>query len=161
MVKANQVWCSDITYIKMHKGFVYLTVVMDWFSRYVISWKVSITLEADFCIEALQEALATGQPEIFNSDQGSQYTSPKFTEHLLNRDVRISMAGKGRCFDNIFVERLWRSVKQEEVYIKDYYIVRDAVKGLGDYFDLYNTERPHQALGYKTPKEIYLNSLKD
>ncbi len=157
--RANHVWATDITYIKMRKGFVYLTVIMDWFSRYVISWKISITMEVDFCIEALQLALETGQPEIFNSDQGSQYTSPKFTEQLISRGILISMAGRGRCYDNIFVERLWRSVKNEEVYIKDYANVKDVIDGLRNYFKIYNTERPHQSLNYKTPEKVYLESI--
>ena len=157
--RANHVWATDITYIKMRKGFVYLTVIMDWFSRYVISWKISITMEVDFCIEALQLALETGQPEIFNNDQGSQYTSPKFTEQLISRGILISMAGRGRCYDNIFVERLWRYVKNEEVYIKDYANVKDVIDGLRNYFKIYNTERPHQSLNYKTPEKVYLESI--
>jgi len=152
--RPNFVWCSDITYVRMKGGFIYLTVVMDWYSRYVISWEISNTLEVYFCIDALQKALASGQPKIFNSDQGSQYTSPQFTDILHSREVRISMAGKGRCFDNIFVERLWRSFKYEEVYTKDYETVPEAIAEIGKYFRRYNTERLHQSLGYRTLQEV-------
>jgi len=152
-----QVWCSDITYIRMKGGFIYLTVVMDWYSRYVISWEISISLEIYFCIQVLEKALLDDQPVIFNTDQGSQYTSPQFTEILHNRNIQISMAGKGRCFDNIFVERLWRSVKYEEVYIKDYQNVPEAICEIGKYFQRYNTLRPHQSLGYKTPEEVHFS----
>ncbi len=149
------VWASDITYIRMRRGFVYLVAVMDWYSRFVLSWRVSISMEVDFCIEALLEALSLSQPEIFNSDQGSQYTSGKFTGILVQKGIQISMDGKGRCFDNIFVERLWRSVKWEEIYLKDYENVRECERELKRYFDFYNYERPHQSLGYKTPYEVY------
>ena len=151
----DHVWATDITYIRMKRGFIYLTAVMDWFSRYVISWRVSITLEVDFCINALERALLQGCPVIFNSDQGSQFTSPKFTGVLLGRKIKISMDGRGRCFDNIFVERLWRSVKYEEVYLNNYETVPEAVKGLDRYFLFYNEDRPHQSLDYKTPGEVY------
>ena len=149
------VWASDITYIRMKRGFVYLVAVMDWYSRFVISWRISISMEVDFCIEALSEALSISQPEIFNSDQGAQYTSGKFTGILAQEGIQISMDGKGRCFDNIFVESLWRSVKWEEVYLKDYENVRECAGELKRYFDFYNYERPHQSLGYKTPYEVY------
>jgi len=153
--RPNQVFCSDITYIPMRKGFIYLTAVMDWASRYVLSWKVSLTLDAVFCVEALEEALSTAVPEIFNTDQGSQFTSKDFTSVLKKNNVAISMDGKGRVFDNIFIERLWRTVKWEEVYLKDYANVLEAIRGLGDFFRRYNEERPHSALGYRTPSEVY------
>lgn len=153
--RPDQVWCSDVTYIRLVQGFVYLVCIMDWYSRYVLVWRLSNTLEASFCIEALEEALSKGRPEIFNTDQGVQFTAAGFTSLLQGAEVRISMDGRGRCFDNIMVERLWRSVKYEEVYLKDYQQVRDAVLGLGDYFAFYNLERPHQSLGYRTPYEAY------
>ncbi len=152
----DQVWASDITYIRMHKGFIYLTVIMDWYSRYVLSWAVSITMDAHLCMEALERALRQGRPMIFNSDQGSQFTSEQFRHLLQEAQVRISMDGKGRAFDNIFVERLWRSVKYEEVYLKDYRDVPSCVAGLKQYFRFYNEQRPHQALGYRTPGQVYL-----
>ena len=153
--RPNQVFCSDITYIPMRKGFIYLTAVMDWASRCVLSWKVSLTLDAAFCVEALEDALAVGMPEIFNTDQGSQFTSKDFTDVLKNNNVAISMDGKGRVFDNIFIERLWRTVKWEEVYLKDYANVGQAIRGLRDFFRRYNEERPHSALGGMTPSEVY------
>lgn len=153
--RVNHVWSTDITYIPMRKGFIYLTAIMDWYSRYVVSWEVSVTLEKEFCISALARALSTAEPEIFNSDQGAQFTSPAFYQTLLDRGITVSMDGRGRFFDNIFIERLWRSVKQEEVYLKGYADVPDAVSELGRYFDFYNNERHHQALGYKKPVEIY------
>lgn len=153
--RPDQVWCSDVTYIRLVRGFVYLVAVMDWYSRYVLAWRLSNTLDASFCIEALEEALSKGQPEIFNTDQGVQFTSAGFTSLLEHAQVRISMDGRGRCFDNIMVERLWRSVKYEEVYLKDYQQVRDATRGLGDYFPFYNLERGHQSLDYRTPYEVY------
>jgi putative transposase len=156
--RPNQVWAADITYIRLWRGFVYLVAVMDWYSRYVLSWSLSTTLDSWFCVEALRRALAVGRPEIFNSDQGSQFTSEAFTGMLQDAGVAISMDGRGRAFDNIFVERLWRSVKYEEVYIKDYGVVDEARRGLSDYFALYNTERLHQSLGYKTPAEVYFGS---
>lgn len=155
--KANQVWSTDITYIRMNKGFIYLVAIMDWFSRYVLAWSVSITMEVYFCMEALETALRIGQPEIFNSDQGSQFTSKDFTEKLLQNNIKISMDGKGRVFDNIFVERLWRTVKYEEVYLKEYNDVYGAVKSIGNYFKFYNHERPHQKLDYKTPYEVHFD----
>ncbi len=144
-----------MTYIRLVEGFVYLVAIMDWYSRFVLSWRLSNTLDASFCVEALKEALSWRQPEIFNTDQGVQFTSSGFTSVLADAQVRISMDGRGRCFDNIMVERLWRSVKYEEVYLKDYQQVRDAVYGLGAYFPFYNTERPHQSLDYRTPYEVY------
>lgn len=153
--RPDQVWSTDITYIRMEKGFVYLAAVIDWHSRYVLSWSVSISLEAEFCIEALKAALAKGKPEIFNTDQGSQFTSEGFTGCLLREDIQISMDGKGRALDNVFVERLWRAVKYEEVYLRDYQTVKEAKNGLARYFEFYNNERPHQALGYRTPREVY------
>lgn len=151
----NQVWSTDITYIKLKKGFIYLVAVMDWYSRYVLSWKISISLEADFCIKALEEALNYGKPEIFNTDQGSQFTSNDFISVLVKNRIKISMDGKGRALDNIFVERLWRTVKYEEVYLKDYETVIEAVENISKYFDFYNNERIHQSLDYETPAEIH------
>jgi putative transposase len=154
--KPNQVWATDITYIPMKYGFLYLVVVMDWISRYVLSWKLSNTLEAGFCCETLQEALLQYEkPDIHNSDQGSQYTSQEYTKILMVHNIQISMDGRGRYMDNIFVERLWRSVKYEEVYLKAYETVAEAKRQIGAYFKFYNEERPHSSLGYKTPKEIY------
>lgn len=155
IVRPNQVWSTDITYIRMSRGFIYLTAVMDWYSRYVLSWRLSNSLETEFCLEALAEALERARPEIFNTDQGSQFTSEKYTQVLLDGDIAISMDGKGRALDNVFVERLWRSVKYEEVYIKNYENVSDAYCNLENYFTYYNTQRLHQALGYKRPIEVY------
>jgi putative transposase len=155
ITRVNQVWSTDITYIRMAEGFVYLVAVMDWFSRFVLSWALSLTMEVDFCLDALARALRRGRPEIFNSDQGSQFTSEKFTGILAQRSVAISMDGRGRCLDNIFIERLWRSLKYEEVYLRDYRLVREAQKGIGDWFRFYNHERLHQSLGYQTPATIY------
>ncbi len=151
----DQVWSSDITYIRMKRGFVYLVAVIDWRSRYVLSSEVSNTLDKEFCVSALKDALAVSKPEIFNTDQGAQFTSDEFTGCLAENGIAISMDGKGRAFDNIFVERLWRSVKYEEVYLREYENVRDAVRGLRQYFRFYNMERPHQALNYRTPHEVY------
>ena len=151
----NQVWMADITYIPMARGFLYLVAIMDWYSRYVLAWRLSNTLDADFCVDGLEEALRQGKPEIFNTDQGSQFTSEAFTSMLLEHGIRISMDGKGRYMDNIFVERLWRSVKYEEVYLKAYQNVPEARAGIGAYLRFYNHERPHQALGYQTPQEIF------
>ena len=155
--ECNQVWSTDITYIRLHRGFCYLVAVLDWFSRYVLSWEVATSLEASFCLEALDRALArgSGKPRIFNSDQGVQFTSTDFTGRLLAHSISISMDGRGRALDNVFVERLWRSVKQEEVYIRDYQSVGEAAKGLGDYFDFYNYRRLHQSLSYRTPGAVY------
>lgn len=154
--RVNQVWSTDITYIRMQQGFVYLVAVMDWFSRYIVSWRLSLTMELDFCVEALRCALRRGRPEIFNSDQGSQFTSEKFTGELAAREIAISMDGRGRCMDNIFIERLWRSLKYEEVYLKDYESVTEARAGIEKYFRFYNQERPHQSLQYQTPASIWL-----
>ena len=154
--RVNQVWSTDITYIRMAQGFVYLVGVMDWFSRYVLSWSLSLTMEIEFCVEALRSALRRGRPEIFNSDQGSQFTSEKFTGELAAREIAISMDGRGRCMDNIFIERLWRSLKYEEVYLKDYASVNEARAGIRKYFHFYNQERLHQSLGYRTPAAIWL-----
>lgn len=151
----NHVWATDITYIRLQYGFVYLAAVIDWFSRYVLSWKLSLTLETDFCVQALGEALTVAQPEIFNTDQGSQFTSDQFTGALKEREIQISMDGVGRCLDNVFVERLWRSVKYEEVYLKDYRSVWEAEDGLGAYFEFFNFHRPHQGLGWRCPGEVY------
>jgi putative transposase len=154
--RVNQVWSTDITYIRMAQGFVYLVAVMDWFSRYVLSWRLSLTMELDFCVEALKCALRRGRPEIFNSDQGSQFTSEKFTGELTARQIAISMDGRGRCMDNIFIERLWRSLKYEEVYLKDYESVNAARAGIERYIRFYNQERLHQSLQYRTPATIWL-----
>jgi putative transposase len=151
----DQVWSSDITYIRMKKGFIYLAAVMDWHSRHVLSWSVSNTMDVHFCIEALNKALVKGTPEIFNTDQGSQFTSDAFTSILVKNSIQISMDSRGRVFDNIFIERLWRSLKYEEVYLKEYETVKEAVRGISRYFDFYNNERPHQSLGYRTPAEEY------
>lgn len=153
--RPDQVWATDITYIRLKQGFIYLTVIMDWFSRYVLSWAVSITLEVDFCIEALEKALSRSKPDIFNSDQGSQFTSRSFTSVLEAQGIKISMDGRGRAFDNIFVERLWRTVKYEEVYLHEYTTVKEAMANLGAYFTFYNEERPHQSLGYHVPGQVY------
>lgn len=153
--RPDLVWCSDITYIRLFHGFVYLVAIMDWFSRYVLAWALSTTLDASFCVHALKMALALGKPAIFNTDQGSQFTSADFTTPLKEAGIRISMDGRGRVFDNIFIERLWRSVKYEEVYVHDYRSVSEARYRLSEYFHLYNQERLHQALGYRTPYEVY------
>jgi putative transposase len=153
--RADQVWCADITYIRMIHGFMYLIAIMDWYSRYVLSWELSSTLDIFFCLEALEKALTISSPDIFNTDQGSQFTSADFTGRLSVADVKISMDGRGRVFDNIFVERLWRSVKYEEVYLKDYKDGYDAKKNLVNYFQFYNKERPHESLDYATPYDIY------
>jgi len=156
--RANQVWCTDITYIRMPTGFLYLVVVMDWFSRKALSWRLSNTMDVDFCIEALEEALARyGRPEIFNTDQGSQFTSSDFTGVLLREGISISMDGKGRFLDNIFIERLWRSLKYEEVFIKSYSTAAEARNGIGTYLNFYNTERIHQSLDYSTPDQVFKN----
>jgi putative transposase len=151
----EQVWASDITYIRLRSGFVYLVAVMDWFSRYVLSWRLSTSMEYHFCLEALQEALQKGKPEIFNTDQGPQFTCEAFTDTLEAEGIRISMDGRGRAMDNIMIERLWRSIKYEEVYLKDYESVADARSGLRQYFRFYNGERLHQSLSYRTPKAIH------
>ena len=153
--RVNQVWSTDITYIRMRQGFCYVVADMDWHSRFVLSWALSLTMELDFCLEALSSALRKALPEIFNSDQGSQFTSEKFTGELKTRGITISMDGRGRCFDNIFIERLWRSLKYEEVYLKDYETVTEARAGIAQWFKFYNHERPHQSLNYRTPAASY------
>jgi putative transposase len=152
----DQVWCADITYIRMLHGFVYLVAIMDWYSRSVLSWQVSTTLDTGFCVSALEKALEATKPEIFNTDQGSQFISREFTDRLTKDGIRISMDGRGRVFDNIFVERLWRSVKYEEVYLHHYQTVSEARHGLARYFLFYNRERLHESLGYQTPYEVYV-----
>lgn len=155
----NQVWCSDITYIRLKKGFVYLVAIMDWFSRFVLSWELSNSLEARFCRVALDKALLLKcHPEIFNTDQGSQFTSDVFLEPLRSLPVKISMDGRGRVFDNIFIERLWRSLKYEEVYLKDYETVPECREGIARWFQFYNHDRLHQSLGYRPPSEIYMRA---
>lgn len=154
--RPNQVWGTDITYLRMARGFVYLTAIMDWYSRKVLAWRISNTLDAAFCVDCLEDALRHfGTPDIFNTDQGSQFTSEAFTGALAARGIRISMDGRGRAADNIFVERLWRSVKYEEIYLKDYVDVPALLVGLTVYFGFYNGERPHQALAYHTPDRVY------
>ena len=156
----NQVWCMDITYIPMARGFVYLAAVVDWFSRRVLAWRVSITMEVDFCLEAVEEALARhGKPTIFNTDQGSQFTSAPFTDLLLKNGIAISMDGRGSWRDNVFVERLWRSVKYEEVYLRAYETVSEARRLIGRYLDFFNTKRPHSSLGARTPDRAYFAEL--
>ena len=159
ITRPNQVWAADITYIPMAKGFLYLVAIIDWYSRYVLSWRLSNTLDADFCAEALEEALRKGRPEIFNTDQGSQFTSEAFTGLLERHGVRISMDGKGRYNDNLFIERLWRTVKYEEVYLKAYQDAREARVGIGEYFRFYNATRPHQSLSYLTPAEVFYSIM--
>ena len=149
--KPNDVWSTDITYVRLENGFAYLIAVMDWYSRYILSWSLSNTMDVEFCIEALEEALLHGSPLIFNSDQGSQFTSERFTGRLEKSGIRISMDGRGRALDNIFIERLWRSVKYEDIYIKGYRTLSEARAGLDEYFNFYNKERPHQSLDYKPP----------
>jgi putative transposase len=156
----DEVWSTDITYMRLVGGFIYLMAILDWYSRYVLEWEVSMTLDESFCVAALERALLKGKPEIFNTDQGSQFTSQSFTGKLLAEDIQISMDGRGRALDNIFVERLWRSVKYEEVYLKDYRNVLEARKGLGEYFEFYNRERLHQSLGYQTPEAVYRQGQK-
>lgn len=152
----DQVWSTDITYIRLRAGFLYLVAILDWFSRYVLAWRLSNTLDVAFCLEALEEALSGWRrPGIFNSDQGVQFTSQDFSGLLEREGIRVSMDGRGRVFDNIFIERLWRSVKYEEVYLKDYDSGPEARRGLGEYFRFYNQKRPHQALGYQTPEAVY------
>ena len=153
--RTNQVWSSDITYVRLARGFVYLVAIIDWFSRYVLAWELSTTLDTSFCLEALDRALQATQPEIFNTDQGVQFTSQEFTERLRSAQIRISWDGRGRAFDNIFVERLWRSVKYEEIYLKDYQTVSEARSQLKHYFQFYNHERYHQSLDYQTPVAVY------
>jgi putative transposase len=160
ITRPNQVWAMDITYIPMARGFVYLAVVLDWFSRRVLSWRLSITMDASFCVETLEDALARhGKPEIFNTDQGSQFTGAAFTGALAERGITISMDGKGAWRDNVFVERLWRTIKYEEVYLRAYESVADARSSIGRYLDFYNTRRPHQSLDGATPDQAYFKLL--
>lgn len=158
ITRPNQVWSSDITYIRLRSGFIYLVAVMDWFSRYVLSWEISTSLDAGFCCSALEWALRQARPEIFNTDQGAQFTSDAFTGRLESANILISMDGRGRALDNVFVERLWRTVKYEDVYLKDYSDPPDAIRNLGLYFAFYNGQRPHQALNYRTPESVYRSS---
>ncbi len=158
--RPNQAWCSDITYIRLRGGFIYLVAVMDWFSRYVLAWEVSVSLETSFCVSALNWALERGRPDIFNTDQGSQFTSGDFTARLEDRGIDISMDGRGRVMDNIFIERLWRTVKYEEIYLKDYLDVSEAMANLKSYFSFYNHQRPHQGLDYQTPAAVYFQRKK-
>jgi len=153
--RPNQVWAADITYVPMPRGFMYLVAVMDWYSRFVLAWQLSNTLDGLFCLAALRIALQRGRPEIFNTDQGVQFTARDFTQALENAAIRISMDGRGRVFDNIFVERLWRTVKYEDIYLREYATVADLLAGLEAYFELYNHERPHQSLGYQTPAAVH------
>ena len=155
VTRPNQVWAADITYLPMARGFLYLVAIMDWHSRYVVAWRLSNTLEADFCVDALKEVLGQGQPAVFNTDQGSQFTSLEFTHVLQEHGVKINMDGKGWYTDNIFVERLWRTLKYEEVYLKAYTNATEARRELSYYFRFYNDQRPHQALGYRTPAEVF------
>ena len=160
ITRPNQVWSTDITYIRLRTGFIYLVAVMDWFSRYVLSWEISTSLEAAFCCSALDHALRHGHPEIFNSDQGARFTSDAFTGRLEAENILISMDGRGRALDNVFVERLWRTVKYEDVYLKDYSDPPDALRNLRSYFNFYNGQRPHQALDYRTPEAVYFGIRK-
>ncbi len=155
VVRPNQVWSTDITYCRMPQGFMYLVAIIDWYSRYVLSWELSNTLDADFCIDALDRALEEAEPDIFNTDQGCQFTSHDFLAPLQSRDIKISMDGKGRALDNIFVERLWRSVKHEWLYMHEFKTVPELHAGLNEYFEFYNVERLHQSLDYKTPQAIH------
>ena len=154
--RCNQVWSTDITYIRLAGGFVYLMAVIDWYSRYVLGWALSTTLDADFCIEAVGDLLTGQHCEIFNTDQGAQFTTPRFTQPLLDNNIKVSMDGRGRALDNIFVERLWRSVKYECVYLQEFQAVQQIREGLAQYFKFYNQERLHQSLDYKTPEQVYL-----
>ncbi|MDP6496132.1 MAG: IS3 family transposase, partial [Dehalococcoidia bacterium] len=153
--RPQQVWSSDITYVPVRHGYLYLVAVMDWYSRHVLSWRLSNSMDVEFCLEALDDALEQGTPDIFNTDQGSQFTSERFLKVLEDRQIQISMDGKGRALDNAFIERLWRSVKYEEVYLHEYESVIEAVEGLREYFRFYNQERFHQSLAYRHPAELY------
>ena len=159
ITRPNHVWSTDVTYCRLPGGFMYLTAVIDWYSRKVLAWRLSNSLDSSFCVDCLEEALRKyGKPEIFNTDQGTQFTSEAFTGVLKSHDIRISMDGRGRALDNVFVERLWRNVKQEDLYLKGYETAVEMTRGLAEYFQLYNTARPHQSLGYKTPAEVYENA---
>jgi len=159
ITRSNQVWSTDITYVPLLRGFMYLVAVIDWYSRHVLSWRLSNSLETTFCLEALEEALMHGTPDIFNTDQGSQFTSVEFTHRLLSRGIAVSMDGRGRALDNVFIERLWRSVKYEEIYLKDYMSGADLYSGLTKYFTFYSHERPHQSLDGQTPWSVYQTGL--
>jgi putative transposase len=163
IMRPNQVWSTDITYVRLETGFAYLVAIIDWFSRCVISWKLSNSLEIEFCLECLKEALNKTQnrPEIFNSDKGSHFTSPQFTDILENENIKISMDGRGRCMDNIFIERLWRSVKQENIYLNSYQDVASARTGLNEYFLFYNNLRRHQSLNYQTPAQVHFQKFSE
>lgn len=158
ITRPNQVWAADITYVPMPSGFMYLVAVMDWFSRFVLAWQLSNTLDGHFCLDALCLALQQGKPEIFNTDQGAQFTAHAFTGALETAGIRVSMDGRGRVFDNIFIERLWRNVKYEDLYIREYPTVAALESGLQNYFQLYNYERPHQSLAYRTPANVHLGA---
>lgn len=155
ITRPDQVWSTDITYVPMRRGYMYLVAILDWYSRYVLTWRLSNSLETSFCIEALEEALERGRPEIFNSDQGVQFTSAAFTSRLEKNGVAISMDGRGRALDNAFIERLWRTVKYEDIYLKDYGTADELYEGLARYFDFYQNERLHQSLAYQTPATVY------
>lgn len=158
VTRPNQVWSTDVTYVRLARGFAYLVAVIDWYSRRVLSWRISNSMDASFCVDCLEDALREhGKPDVFNSDQGSQFTSAAFTGVLKREGVAISMDGRGRALDNIFVERLWRNVKHEDVYLKGYANMAELIVGLAQYFTFYNAERPHQSLGYRTPDEVYRN----
>lgn len=158
IIRPDQVWCSDITYIPINGGFAYLTVVMDWYSRCILSYKISTSLESDFCVSALATSLKKGTPEIFNTDQGSQYTSNQFTNKLKDNKIKISMDGRGRAFDNIMVERFWRTIKYEDIYIKGYSNIEELKCGIDNYINFYNNERPHSSLSHDTPAQIYYSN---
>ncbi len=158
VVRPNQVWCSDITYVPMPRGFMYLVAVMDWYSRYVLAWQLSNTMETNFCVEALEAALSQASPEIFNTDQGAQFTAEAFVGRVLAAGVQVSMDGRGRALDNVFIERLWRSVKYEDIYPRAYETVPELEAGLAVYFELYNHRRFHQSLGYKTPAQVHFEN---
>ena len=157
IVSCNQVWSSDITYLPLYKDFIYLVTVIDWFSRYILSWEISNSLDVYFCLSALDKALRNSKPEIFNTDQGSQFTSKKFTETVIGNQIQMSMDSKCRALDNIFIERFWRSLKYENIYLNEYRSILDLREGLANYFEFYNNQRGHQSLGYKTPSEVYFN----
>lgn len=160
IMRPNQVWSTDVTYIRLPRGFVYLVAIIDWYSRKVLSWRLSNTMDATFCVDALEEALRFhGTPEIFNTDQGSQFTSKAFTDVLKDANIAISMDGRGRAFDNIFVERLWRTLKYEDIYLKGYASLGELTIGLAEYFSFYNAQRPHQSMDYRTPDEVYLSGV--
>jgi putative transposase len=158
ITKTNQVWSTDITYIPMYKNFAYLVAVMDWFSKYVLSWEISNSLDVHFCLSALDKALRSGKPEIFNTDQGSQFTSLSFVNKVLDNKIKLSMDSKGRALDNIFIERLWRSLKYEDIYLKEYRTITELFEGMKNYFYFYNNKRMHQSRKYKTPADIFLNN---